>query len=185
MDSKSQKIRMLIGSAMLGAVLLFAVYGVVLNLKAGNDNPYVPDSIYVEECESCHLAYPPGLLPVKSWQGIMQGLEDHFGDNAELDDETYLHISDYLERFALRKGQQSGISQLLRKLPEDPPLRISELPGFISAHEEVLKQSETESMKEGFLSYCEDCHSTAANGVFDEELLHPDYDLRIRDRFKN
>ena len=41
--------------------------------------------IYQEECASCHMAYPPGLLPARSWEKIMAGLESHFGDNAELE----------------------------------------------------------------------------------------------------
>ena len=31
----------------------------------------VTNPVYVEECGSCHMAYPPGLLPALSWQKIM------------------------------------------------------------------------------------------------------------------
>ena len=40
---------------------------------------------YEEECGSCHMAYPPGLLPGVSWQRLMAELDNHFGDNAEID----------------------------------------------------------------------------------------------------
>ena len=33
---------------------------------------------YAEECGSCHLAYPPGLLPAASWAKLMAGLRQHF-----------------------------------------------------------------------------------------------------------
>ena len=44
----------------------------------------VSDALYAQECGSCHMAYPPGLLPGRSWQRLMGNLADHFGDNAEL-----------------------------------------------------------------------------------------------------
>ena len=56
----------------------------------------VTNPVYKEECGSCHMAYPPGLLPAISWQKVMAGLEDHFGDNAELDTATRQTISDFL-----------------------------------------------------------------------------------------
>ena len=52
--------------------------------------------LYLEECGSCHMAYPAGLLPVSSWRRIMANLDDHFGDNAELDAQTATQITDYL-----------------------------------------------------------------------------------------
>ena len=45
----------------------------------------IANPVYKEECGSCHMAYPPGLLPARSWTKVMSGLDNHFGDNAELD----------------------------------------------------------------------------------------------------
>ena len=53
----------------------------------------VENPAYKEECGSCHMAYPPGLLPARSWTRMMAGLEDHFGDDADLDQDTYTAIS--------------------------------------------------------------------------------------------
>jgi len=36
--------------------------------------------IYKEECGACHFAYQPELLPSGSWEKILAGLEDHFGE---------------------------------------------------------------------------------------------------------
>ena len=52
---------------------------------------------YKEECGSCHMPYPSGLLPARSWKKVMSQLEDHFGDNAELDTEIHQTISNFLE----------------------------------------------------------------------------------------
>ncbi|HJL60380.1 MAG TPA: hypothetical protein QF517_00375 [Pseudomonadales bacterium] len=170
--------RWTIGILMLGSVLLFGIYGVAVNTKEGEPSRYVKDATYIEECGACHLAFHPGLLPEKSWQGIMKSLEDHFGDNAELDQETASHLSTYLKEQALKKGTPTRISKMLRNMPEEPPLRITELPAFIAAHHEVAKQFEVEKHKEGFLSPCDDCHRQAASGIFDKNQLQPGYGIK-------
>ena len=52
----------------------------------------VANAKYKEECGSCHFAYQPGLLPARSWEKIMGNLENHFNENAELDQETQSRI---------------------------------------------------------------------------------------------
>ena len=179
MNSQVSPTQWTVSSVFLGGVLLFGIYGIVVNAKEGNQNKFVRDSTYVDECGACHLAYPPGLLPVKSWRSIMAGLADHFGESAELDEETSTHIAAYLEQHALAMGQQSRIGKLMRNMPDDPPLRITELPAFIAAHDEIPKQLEVEKLETGFLSPCADCHRTAASSIFDKELLHPGYGPKV------
>ncbi|MCZ6619833.1 MAG: hypothetical protein O7E57_17060 [Gammaproteobacteria bacterium] len=169
--------RWTIGSVLLGAVLVFGFYGIVIN--ATESELFERDALYIEECGACHLAYPPGLLPVQSWRGIMLGLEDHFDESAEMDGETTEHIANYLERVALQKGKPSPMSQMLRNMPEVPPLRITEFPSFVKAHDEIPKQLQVETLAEGFLSPCADCHREAADGMFDKKLLHPGYGPKI------
>jgi len=172
-------VRWAIGSVLLGTILLYGFYGIVVHAKQGNQDRFVRDSIYTEECGACHLAYPPGLLTVKSWQGIMAGLEDHFGENAELDEETSTHIFQYLEQYALAPGQQTRIGKLIRNMPDNPPFRITELPAFISAHEEIAERMKVAKLATGFLSPCADCHRSAASSIFDKELLHPGYGPKV------
>ncbi len=179
MNADMNNTRWSIGSVLLGAVLVFGLYGIVINASEGEDELFETDALYIDECGACHLAYPPGLLPVQSWQGIMSGLEDHFGESAETDEETATHIANYLERVALQKGKPSPMSQMLRNMPDDPPLRITEFPAFITAHAEIPIQLQVEKLDEGFLSPCADCHRQAASGRFDKELLHPGYGPKV------
>ncbi|KAA5596245.1 hypothetical protein [Blastochloris sulfoviridis] len=58
--------------------------------------PPVNDPVVAKECASCHMLYPAGLLPARSWTALMASLKDHFGDNAELDADTAKRITDYL-----------------------------------------------------------------------------------------
>ena len=51
---------------------------------------------YKQECASCHMAYPPGLLPAASWQRLMTSLPRHFGAEASLDPATQKSLSAWL-----------------------------------------------------------------------------------------
>ena len=170
--SRSQRA---IGTVLLGAVLCYGFYGVVIYALEGEAALFTTDEVYTEECGACHLAYAPDLLPVESWQGIMANLEDHFGDNSELDSETAAHISSYLEAHGLSRGRVSRMSRLLRGLPSPPPLRITELPAFVNMHYTIPIQLEVIELDEGFLSPCADCHREAALGIYDKDRLHPGY----------
>jgi hypothetical protein len=162
------------GATLLGGILLFGVAGVVTNVLAGEFR-YITDTVYSEECGACHLAYPPPLLPEDAWTAIMAGLEDHFGESAELDEETADHILGYLHTHALGKGEPSTMSKMMRNLPDELPLRITEYPAFIDAHALVKEQLGIDTFDEGFLSPCADCHRQASAAIFDKELLHPGY----------
>ena len=72
------------------------------------------DPTYREECGACHMAYPPVLLPAASWDRIMSGLDDHFGDNAELDARTREQLLGYLSTTA-REGDGSWAAHKLRR----------------------------------------------------------------------
>jgi hypothetical protein len=81
--------------ATLGALALMGVGGWVIGSEHAEHHGWFADSrmlaqdlLFRAECGSCHLAYPPGLLPAASWQRIMIRLEGHFGDDASLDPAT-------------------------------------------------------------------------------------------------
>ena len=48
----------------------------------------VTDPTYRDTCGACHFAYQPGLLPCRSWEGILERLEEHFGDPVDLEPEA-------------------------------------------------------------------------------------------------
>lgn len=164
-----------IGRLMLGSVLIFGFYGVLVNAIEGGPARYQQDAVYMDECGACHLAYAPDLLPVESWKLVLAGLEDHFGESAEVDPATLAHLSSYLEDQGLSRGKPSPMSRLLRGLPAEPPIRITELPSFVNLHYLVARQLELSELSEGFLSPCADCHRDAELGIYDKELLHPGY----------
>ena len=165
----------LLGLGSLGLILLFGGWGILSYAQAPLDVPYRSDDVYTNECGACHLDYTPGLAPQATWNKILAGLEDHFGEDATVDEATLTHLHTYLAAEALRPGKPTEISKMLRNLPADPPLRITEFPAFVDAHAQVAEQLEMSTFPEGFLSPCKDCHRDADLGYFDKQDLHPGY----------
>jgi len=174
------------GYVLMAAILVFSIYGLGQALASGGfesddhdlDHEYneeyehndrqvtvAGDPLYAEECGSCHMAYPASLLPAKSWQKIMAGLEDHFGENAELDAQTRQQIEDYLVRESARTSRQ----KLFRNLGDATPLRITELPYFVHEHDEIPERYVAGNDKVISLSQCNACHRGAERGRFDED----------------
>lgn len=131
--------------------------------------------LYEEECGSCHMAYPAALLPQRSWRKIMSTLDEHFGDNAELDSETHKTIAEYLD-----SSKNQSASKRLKKLHKgvrqnNTPMRITELPYFKHEHDGIPDIVKT-NPKVGSLSQCNRCHKDALTGGFDEhEIFIPGY----------
>ena len=97
------------------------------------------DPLYQEECGSCHVAYPAELLPPSDWQRIMDSLEHHFGDNAELDRETEVQIRQFL---AANGEDDEDEDRVVGKSANDTRAdaalpRIIETPHFVSEHDEI------------------------------------------------
>jgi len=126
---------------------------------------------YQDECGSCHYAYQPSLLPAGSWQRIMDNLNQHYGENAELSEPDKNGISDYLMKTA--KG---GVNQRSR-LSEDsvgnaaPLPRITATRHFRHEHDELPKRLVKDNPKVRSFSQCDACHSRAAEGSFDEHQV--------------
>ena len=131
----------------------------------GEYMPPVTDAATQTECSECHIPYPAGFLPQRSWTMIMTTLEDHFGENAMLDENTRTEIEAYLVQNAADAGGRS--SGLLRQIaPEATLLRITELPWFVSEHRGEVSARSLE--KAGSMSNCSACHRGALQGIFED-----------------
>ncbi|MEW5771318.1 MAG: diheme cytochrome c [Pseudomonadota bacterium] len=109
-----------------------------------------------EECGSCHVAYPPQLLPAASWRQLMANLERHFGTDASLDPARRQVLLDHALRHA---GRQ--------RVDPAAPLSISKSPWFVHEHDElgaaVWRRPAVKSP-----ANCQACHSRAEQGDFGE-----------------
>lgn len=118
---------------------------------------------YAQECGSCHVAYPAGMLPAASWNRLMRGLPRHFGADASLDDAQVRAIGSWLQ-------QNAGTYKRVDPQPLED--RISGSAWFVRKHRElsdgVWKRASIHSP-----SNCSACHPRAQQGAFNE------HDIRI------
>ena len=149
----------LISSAVLGGALLLAQGAV-----ADDDEEIfrVDNPTLRAECGSCHVAYPPQLLPASSWRAIMADLEHHFGSDASLDDATAAEIDAFLQQNAGRERRANN---------GEPILRITGLGWFKHEHEEELPASIWDHPEVKSPANCEACHTRAADGDYSERSL--------------
>lgn len=146
----------------LGAAMLLAALG---SAQADGGSslavPLLPQ--YQQECGSCHLAYPPGLLPAASWQRLMANLPRHFGTDASLDAAAGQAIGVWLTANA-------GSYKKVREAPAQD--RISRADWFVREHREVAPAVwQRAAIKSA--ANCQACHGKADIGSFRER------DIRI------
>jgi hypothetical protein len=139
------------------------------------DSPRMPLRVppaYTQECGACHTAYPPALLPARSWQRLMGGLERHYGSDAALDPKTLAELSGWLQ-------QHAGTGQ--RATEEPPQDRITRSAWFERKHREIEPAVwKLPSVKSP--AQCTACHRGAEQGRFDDDELTTPAGLSARQR---
>ncbi len=129
----------------------------------------VTNKLYANECGICHFAYQPGWLPVRSWQRIMNTLDNHFGENAELDDQERDRITRYLVANAADSIPNRQSRQVLYSLQNgELPMRISELRYIRHEHDEIPSRMIEDNPGVRSRSNCQACHTQADKGYFNE-----------------
>lgn len=117
-----------------------------------------PDPTWQDECGSCHVAYPPQLLPAASWRALFAGLDDHFGTDAAVAQDIAAALLDH------------AVSNAGRPVESEPPLRISEMRWFLREHDEVSPATWNKP-EVGSQANCAACHTRAEQGDFSERYL--------------
>lgn len=148
---------------LLAFILAIGIYDIWQNLIPVQYQAMDPE--YVDECGSCHMAYPPQLLPSASWERILRGLDRHFGENAEVDAATRKTLQTYL----VQASSSGSIYHLFDNSGKQVPSRITELPSFIGRHAAIPARLIQQNHEVGSLSHCNACHQDAERGRFDED----------------
>ncbi len=129
----------------------------------------VTDPVVKEECGSCHIAYPPSMLPARSWERMMTGLKNHFGDDASLDAQTAERVRGYLTTNAAdAAGRRYGEKLTRGVAASSAPLRITELPRWLREHRKVPAWEWTHKDVRTKAN-CLACHTGAERGDFDDD----------------
>ena len=127
--------------------------------------PIARNTKWETECGSCHVPYPPDMLPANSWLALMSRLDRHFGSDASIDPVSRQEIASFLVKFS---GHRAG--DPIAK----PLLRITETRWFRSQHREVDSRL-WGSAKVKSAANCAACHAQAGNGSFNEHEVSMSY----------
>lgn len=155
----------------------------LVNFSRQKEVQPVTNKAYQEECGSCHFAYPPGLLPGKSWAKLLdeKALADHFGEDASLDKDTLKEISDYAFANAAEKSNFKRSRKIaLATEAGEAPLRITEVRYIKRKHHDIPEKMIKGNKDVKSQSYCNACHTKAEKGIFDNDTVsipnYPDRD---------
>ncbi len=128
----------------------------------------VPE-VYSNECGDCHHAYHPSLRSRAAWQSIMNGLADHYGEDASLDEETTTIIRTYLDENNAGTFD-TEVSQRVGRI-DSPSFRMTDTAYWKKRHEDI--DSSVFRLKAvGSKVNCNNCHKDAASGRFDDANIH-------------
>jgi Dihaem cytochrome c len=157
------------------AALLAALCATTAALPARADGALMPLRVppaYTQECGACHTAYPPALLPARSWQRLMGGLDRHYGSDATLDAKTLAQLDGWLQ-------QHAGT---YKRVAEEPPQdRITRSAWFERKHRQIdAAVWRLPSVKSA--ANCAACHGGAERGRFDDDELRLPEGLDARQR---
>lgn len=130
-------------------------------------NP-IDNATYADQCGSCHFAYQPELLPAASWQKILNGTDDHFGEAVPLDGDAKTKIINYLISNAADTSSAKLSARIMRCLKGSAPVRITDIPYIRKEHHEITPEV-VQRKSVGSLSNCIACHRTAAMGEYDDD----------------
>lgn len=165
----------------IGVAMIMVVVGAGLLFFKGYmtetaDAPYVPfkgsalpdNATWRSTCGECHLAFHPSLLPARSWQKIMEGQADHFGDDLALDDATVAEVTTFLVENAAEKHMSEPAWKVDRSIaPNQVPLRITDTMYWKNKHSEIDAEL-WKSPKVKSKANCKACHLDAEQGTFED-----------------
>lgn len=142
--------------------------GALPALAEGTRFPQVDDAATVKECSACHIVFPPQMLPARSWQAILNGLDNHFGEDASIADQDRRSIIAYLTAHGADGPATKGGARYTKGLAADATLlRITETPYWLRKHDEI-SPARFKSPQVKSAANCGACHQGADKGVFIE-----------------
>lgn len=158
-----------IGSSVFLLIYLLINPSNVLIADANKAVDYkVEHRLFYDECISCHTLYPPHLLPKKSWVKMMDNLEDHFGDDASLEQEDVDSIKEYLLKNSAEVSTKESAYKILKSMDTNVTLAITETPYWKKRHKEIDKNV-FKRKKIGNISNCKACHNKIEQGLLNDK----------------
>lgn len=165
-------------SAILLACGIF--YTVAFKQESLLTNTIFQKRVYAEEnhafdikCGKCHKHYPPFMLPQASWEKLMDGLSNHFGEEIlehNISKPDQKSIRAYLVSNSAESSTHKLAFKTLESLGEMRPISITKSPYWREAHRHIddsfFKHPEVKDKSNCFV-----CHQNFEYGIFDNALI--------------
>lgn len=129
------------------------------NMPVAQYNPLVAD-----ECSACHMLYHPSLMPARSWKTLTAELDNHFGEDASLDEESARVIEQWLVANAAESADTKPAHVFPREM-RDGAYGLTDTRFWKRMHHEI-SDSTFASQSVRSKSNCAACHQDAESGLF-------------------
>lgn len=178
---EQEGIRLNIFQKLLAAIFLALFVAFLLFSMTTKSNPliaskYAPldykaqNELFVSECASCHTLYPPHTLSARSWNTLMANLEDHFGDDASINEADNRNILDFLVKNSAENSTQEVSVKILNSLKNKDIIAITRTDFWKEKHADIPKKVFAhESVKSK--ANCKACHSDIEKGLIEDEKI--------------
>lgn len=128
------------------------------------------NELFVSECGSCHTLYPPSLLPKHSWKIVMNDLENHFGDDASLQQDENISILSFLLQNSAETSSMEASWKILDSIKNKDIIAISKTNFWKNRHEEIPKMV-FDHKNVRSKANCKACHSDIEKGLIEDENI--------------
>ena len=124
------------------------------------------DPFFAQECSECHMLYHPSLLPASDWKKLMATLDNHFGEDASLDETATAHIRNWLVQNAA-ETTDTRPAHLFSVLSKSGELQsITKTRAWLELHDSPLESGAFDRKSVGSRANCQACHKDAKTGMF-------------------
>ncbi|MCK9455518.1 cytochrome b/b6 domain-containing protein [Sulfurimonas sp.] len=128
------------------------------------------NELFVKECASCHTLYPPHTLPKRSWIALMSDLENHFEDDASLDEEDNKNILDFLLKNSAETSTQEVSVKILNSIKNKDIIAITHTDFFKTRHKDISKEVFAHADVKSRAN-CKACHSDIEKGLIEDDKI--------------
>lgn len=168
-----QKLFAILAFFALGVFLIFSLYKPTNILTASIHKPVdykLQNPLFVKECASCHILYPPNLLPKKSWETMMGNLENHFGDDASIPEESNQNILAFLLENSAETSTTKASWKFLSSIGDKDIIALTKTKFWEKKHRDIPKELfEHKEIKSK--ANCKACHSDIEKGLIENENI--------------
>lgn len=116
------------------------------------------------------LCIPPQALPKHSWVSLMSDLENHFGDDASLNEEDHQNILSFLLANSAETSTKEYSVKILDSIGNNDIIAISQTNFWKNEHKKI-PQTVFEHKEIKSKANCKACHSDIEKGLIEDDKI--------------